>query len=104
MVYSLIEKFCPELQVPDSVSKIRKPVEEMRHAFEHIEDRAEGKVGPSQKTHPDALTIFNQPDFVDSSVLRYREYELNLESEVISALLAYRELIMNAIDVRATRS
>ena len=104
MVYSLVEKFCPDLQVPDSVSEIRKPVEEIRHAFEHIDDRAESKVGPSQKTHPDALTIFHQPDFVDSSVLRYKGHVLNLESEVISALLDCRELIMSAIEVRATRS
>ena len=103
MVYSLVDKFYPELKVPESIGKIRKPVEEIRHAFEHIDERAEGKVGPSQKTHPDALTIFNQPDFVESSVLRYKEHVLNLESEVIAALLDCRELIMSAIDARAVQ-
>ena len=103
MVYALVEKFCPELEVPDSVIKIQKPVEEMRHAFEHIDERAEGKVGPSAKTHPEALTIFNQPDFVHSSILRYREHVLDLETKVIAALLDSRELIMCAIDARAAR-
>ena len=103
MVYALVEKFCPELEVPDSVIKIQKPVEEMRHAFEHIDERAEGKVGPSAKTHPEALTIFNQPDFVHSSILRYREHVLDLETKVIVALLDSRELIMCAIDARAAR-
>ena len=103
MVYALINKFCPELEVPKSVRKICVPVEQIRHAFEHIDERAESKVGPSAKIHPEALTIFNQPDFVESSILRYREHELNFESEVITALLDCRELIMRAIEVRATR-
>ena len=103
MVYELIEKFCPELEVPKSVEKICIPVQEIRHAFEHIDERAAGKVGPSAKNHPEALTIFNQPDFVESSILRYREHVLNFESEVITALLDCRELIMCAIDVRAAR-
>ena len=103
MVYSLVDKFCPELEVPDSVSRIREPVEHIRHAFEHIDERAEGRVGPSQKTHPDALTIFNQPGFVESFVLRYKRHVLNLESEVISALLDCREVIMRAIDARVAQ-
>ena len=100
MVYGLTEKFCPGLEVPDSVDKIRDPVTEIRHAFEHIDERAQGKVN-QHKTHPDALTIFNQPDFVNSSVLQYKTHILNLETEVIAALLDCREFIINAIDERA---
>ena len=59
--------------MPDSVTKTLE--EEMRNAFEHIDERAEGKVGRG-KSHLDALTIFNQPDFVESSILRYKNYEL----------------------------
>ena len=99
MVYGLVEKYCPELQVPDSVTKTLEAVQEMRNAFEHIDERAEGKVG-GRKTHPDALTIFHQPDFAKSSILRYKDYELNFESDVIAALIDCRELIMDAIDAR----
>ena len=99
MVYGLVEKFSLGLQVPASVDKIRAPVMEIRHAFEHIDERAQGKIN-QQKTHPDALTIFNQPDFVNSSVLQYKTLTLNLETEVIAALLDCREFIMNAIDNR----
>ena len=99
MVYGLVEKFSPGLQVPASVDKIRAPVMEIRHAFEHIDERAQGKIN-QQKTHPDALTIFNQPDFVNSSVLQYKTLTLNLETEVIAALLDCREFIMNAIENR----
>ena len=104
MVYSLINTFCLELDVPENVRKIRSAVEEIRHAFEHIDARAQGRVGQSQKMHPDALSIFNQPDFFESSVLRYKEHSLNFEEDVIAALLACREFIMAAIDARTAQS
>ena len=100
MVRALIERYCPELQLPDSVTKTHGKVLEMRNAFEHIDERAEGKVG-NRKLHVDALTIFQQPDFVQSSILRYKHYELDFESDVIAALLDCRELIMDAIEARA---
>ena len=99
MVDGLVEKFCPELSVPDSVAETRAAVKAMRDAFEHIDERAEGKVKIGE-LHPEALTIFDQPDFVTSSVLRYRRHELNFETEVIQALVDCRELIMDAIDSR----
>ena len=94
MVYELINKFCPELQVPDSVDKIKLAVQEIRHAFEHINERAQSKIN-QRKFHPDALTIFNQPDFIENSVLQYKEHSLNLETDVLAALLDCREFIMN---------
>ena len=51
MIHSLIDKFCLDLEVPRSVQKIRAAVVEMRNAFEHIDDRAEGKVGMSGKVN-----------------------------------------------------
>ena len=99
MVYGLIEKFCPELQVPGSVDRIRVAVEEIRHAFEHIDERAQSKIS-QRKSHPDALTIFNQPDFIELSVLQYQGHSLNLETDVIEVLLDCREFIMNVIDAR----
>lgn len=101
MMYSLIDTFCLELDVPENVRKIRPAVEEIRHAFEHIDARAQGRVGQSKKMHPDALSIFHQPDFFESSTLNYKGHALNFEDDVISALLACRELVMAAIDARA---
>ena len=102
MTYSLVKKVCPSLKAPNSINKICKPVEEIRNAFEHIDDRAEGKIGKSKEDPEQALTIFTQPDFIKSSIIRYRGYELNLESEAIPALLDSRELIMNAIGTTAS--
>ena len=99
MVDGLVEKYCPEMSVPDSVVKTSAAVKAMRDAFEHIDERAEGKVKIGE-VHPEALTIFDQPDFVASSILRYRQHELNFESQVIRALVDCRELLMEAIEAR----
>ena len=104
MVSSLIRTFSLDLEVPDNVRNIRTAVAEIRHAFEHIDERAQGKPGRFQKPHPDALSIFNQPDFFESSILRYKGHSLNFEEDVISALLDCREFIMAAIDARAAQS
>ena len=100
MMCALVEKYCPGMDLPDSVKKTKDAVLAMRNAFEHIDERAEGKVGRG-KVDADALTIFDQPDFVSAAILRYQSYELNFESDVLSALIDCRELIMDAIDERA---
>ena len=87
---------------PTVVQKVTVAVEAMRHAFEHIDDRAEGKTGMSRKVDWDALSIFHQPDFVESSVLRYKQHSLDFDQDVLSALLDCREFIMDAIDARAS--
>ena len=103
MVRILVEKYCPGLDLPDGVTKTDDAVLEMRNAFEHIDERAEAKVGRAE-LDADALTIFNQPDFVSASILRYKSFELNFESDVISALIDCRGLIMDAIEERAKQS
>ena len=102
MVNGLIEKFCPELSLPDSVVETSAAVKAMRDAFEHIDERAEGKVKIGER-HPEALTIFDQPDFVASSTLRYRRSVLDFDSQVIRALIDCRELLMDSIVARATQ-
>ena len=74
MVYSLIEKLFLDLAVPDSVKKIRMEVQELRHAFEHIDDRSEGMVNMPGKLDLDALSVFHQPVFIESSVHHYIEH------------------------------
>ena len=100
MVEQLNSKFALALDVPESLAKVRPAVEGMRHAFEHIDERAEGKVNLAGEIRPEALSVFEQTDFVESSVLRYGGYSLNLETEILSALLKCREIVMEAIDAR----
>ena len=101
MSITLIEEYCPDLELPESVQGIQGTVLEMRNAFEHIGDRARGKVNRTKISHGDAWSIFNQPEFIEKSVLRYKEHLLNFDKDVIAALLECRELIMQAIDSRA---
>ncbi len=100
MVETLVETHCPELALPDSVAETLEAVRELRNAFEHIDDRAQGIVGGG-KFDAEALTIFDQPDFIRSSILRYKDREINFEVQVLAALIACRDLIMDAIDARA---
>ena len=100
MVETLVERHCPELELPDSVATTLEAVTDLRNAFEHIDERAEGIVGGG-RYDAEALTVFDQPDFIGSSVIRYKDHELNFETQVIAALIDCRELIMDAIDARA---
>ena len=100
MVETLTGKYCPDLEVPTEVEKIKQAVAAVRHSFEHIDERAQGKVGPRQ-SDPSALTIFDQSDFLASGVLHYQNLSLNFQQEVLATLLSCRETIMQAIDSRA---
>ena len=101
MVKTLTTGYCPDLAVPESVQRIEVTVHEMRNAFEHIDERAEGKVGRSVNIR-DALSIFDQPDFISATTLRYKGYSLDFNKDVITALLDCRGLVMQAIDSRVS--
>ena len=101
MANTLIKEYCPDLELPATVQEIQGTVSEMRNAFEHIGDRAQGKVNRTKISYKDAWSIFNQPDFIEKSTLRYQEHSLHFDRDVIDALLDCRELIMQAIDSRA---
>ena len=94
MVTTLVNEYCTELHSPGSVQRITTPVAAMRSAFEHIDERAQGKVGWSRKADIDALTIFDQTDFIESSTLRYRNHSLDFEADILPALMDSRELIV----------
>ena len=89
------------LEIPDRIRKLEPIVKDMRDAFEHIDERAQGKINIREKMDAEALTIFNQPDFVGSSVLHYRGKTLHFHEDVLAALLSCRELVLKAIDLRA---
>ena len=102
MIRTLVREYCRKLQMPDTVARTFDAVCEMRNAFEHIDERAEGKlkVGKQTVVDPDAFTIFDQPDFIVSGILRYKACQLNFESDVLAALIECRELVLTAIRTR----
>ena len=89
------------LEIPDSLKNLEPIVKEMRDAFEHIDERAQGKISQHKQMDAEALTIFNQPDFIESSVLHYKGRDLNFYEDVVNSLLICRGLVLEIIQLRA---
>ena len=99
MVETLARDYCPGLAVPQNTVKIKEAAHQLRRSFEHIDERAQGKVAPG-KEDVAAWSIFDQSDFMANAVLRYQDFSLDFNDDVRLALLACREAIMQAIDIR----
>ena len=89
------------LEIPDRIRNLEPMVKDMRDAFEHIDERAQGKINVRGQMDAEALTIFDQPDFIGSSLLHYRGKDLRFHEDVLAALLSCRQLVLKAIDLRA---
>ena len=101
MTDTLVKVYCTDLEIPESAKRIESAVREMRNSFEHIDERAEAKANLRGKFHPDALTIFVQTDYIESLILRYKEFSLNFREDINEVLLDCRKLAMEGIDSRA---
>ena len=80
--------------VPQEISAIKNAVLAIRNAFEHIDERAIGRA--RRENSIDAMSVFDQSDFFTTGVLRYAGYSLNIRGEVIPALIAGRQFIIEA--------
>ena len=98
MLYRLEEEFHLGFQIPEKINSFRKTLRRMRHAFEHIDDRAMGKARDG--TADSAMSIFVQPHFVDNGVLTYAGESVLFTTGVPIALGECREVIMSVIDLR----
>lgn len=76
---------------PASITNKLKAIKEIRDAYEHIEQRAFGKV--HNTLHPDALSVFNFERLFQEGVVTYGNYELELHSEAIQILIETREYL-----------
>lgn len=94
MLQALSSKFALQVSVPVSITGKLSSLKEIRNAFEHIEDRAEGHV--RGKPNPDALSIFDQKDLVTSRILRYANHSLDLAREVPPMLVDGRRVLFDA--------
>ena len=93
MIKDIAAKWLVAATVPDEVDTILPALTAIRDAFEHIDERAMGKARHEQQM--DALSIFNQVEFVTSGILRYANFSLDLRSQVIPALIASRKFIFD---------
>ena len=90
----LRERFSLSPSLPTTIDSKRDSIREIRNAFEHIEDRALGQV--RGKPHPDALTVFDQRNFISQGKLTYGEHSLDLHTEVPRMLVEARRYIYDA--------
>ena len=99
LMEKIASQFSTSTNVPVAIDAIQPKLKEIRDAFEHIEERAMGEV--FHKPNPDALSIFVQKDFFPSGILSYSSHSLDLKAELVPALIAGRQFI---IDVAVEKS
>jgi hypothetical protein len=98
MLDGLQQHFAITSPLPGSIDSRKAGVRQIRNAFEHIEDRALGQV--NGRPHQDALTIFQQRDFVAQGKLTYASHSLDLKTELPQMLVDARNYIYSvAIEV-----
>lgn len=83
-----------QVPVPPQVAASQPAVHAIRNAYEHIEDRALGRV--NQLEHPDALSIFNWERLVMDDVIAYGDHELDLTTEVPAVVTEVRQFLKDA--------
>jgi hypothetical protein len=76
--------------IPSSLLRASGTLTELRNAYEHIEDRAQGQV--RSKPHPHALTIFDWTSLLEEDAITYGEHRLEL-SEIPDLLLDTRRYL-----------
>ena len=77
--------------VPTNITNSIQAVSEIRNAYEHIEDRALGRV--RQKPDPQALTIFDYRRLLDDDEIVYAGHSINLVNEVPTLLRDARQYL-----------
>ena len=93
MLNAMQRLFGIKTATPRELSTRREAIVQIRNAFEHIEDRAFGKA--YGKPDGNALSIFDQPDFISNAVLRYRQHTLALRTDVVPILISARRFILD---------
>lgn len=95
MMKDIPTKFSTTTSLPIEVDSVLAALKSIRNAFEHIEDRVFGVVNASGRRDTDAITVFNQSDFLRSGVLSYGSHSLDLEKQVIPTLVAARKFLFD---------
>lgn len=92
MLRSVSARFGVAISMPPIVTSKLEALREIRDAFEHIDERALGNRRTTP--HQDALSVFDQKDFITSGVLRYGTRSLDLTSEVPHMLVEARRTFL----------
>lgn len=99
MVLDLPSRFNVQFDTSTLVRGIAPALAAIRHAIEHIDERAIGNV--HQRADRDAYTIFDQREFYISSALQYGNYSLNLNLHILPTILFCRDKLFQAVITQA---
>lgn len=93
MLSQLQSRFGMSTPIPKSIDDKLKDVKSIRDAYEHIEDRALGKVHGNP--HPDALSVFDNRDFFSNGKVTYSSHSIDIRQELPQLFLEARSYIYN---------
>lgn len=65
------------MTIPERLVRAQPALTQIRNAYEHIDDRAQGQV--RSLPHPEALSIFDWTALFESGVIRYGAHEISLD-------------------------
>lgn len=94
MALQIHNHYSVNVPFPDSVRDKLPALKEMRNAYEHIEDRALGRV--KNKPHIDALSVFNYERLFVEGIATYSSYELDIHNETTLLLIDTRQYLKEA--------
>lgn len=94
MALQIHKRYSVNVHFPDSVRDKLPPLKKMRNAYEHIEDRALGRV--NNKPHIDALSVFNYERLFEEGIATYSSYELDIHNETTQLLIDTRQYLKEA--------
>ena len=83
------QEFSSAIPLPKEVNSVREDVRQLRNAFEHIEDRALGRV--HGKPDADALSIFNQSKLFSEAIVSYAGHSLELREQAARIISVLRD-------------
>jgi hypothetical protein len=81
--------------LPSSLEEAFSDLEKIRHAYEHIDERAEGLVLGRQ--HQEALSVFHLPRFIEEGVVSYGNSTISVEAGGRHLLLEARAHLMDLV-------
>ena len=101
MAAQLQQHFGLACTISVSVTTKMSVIQELRDAYEHIDERALGL--RRNKPELDALSLFDYEELFSKHIVHYGSYQLDLDSEVTTLLLETREYLKSAAAELAIR-
>lgn len=92
MIVALKKYFGVTASIPVEITSAVEAIYHIRNAYEHIEDRAFGKV--KRKPDADALSVFDYTRFITSGVVSYAGHQLDVRAQTIAIFVAAREYLL----------